>query len=134
MGKRAKKPVPPPVGINDVMRGAPPPKAPEIRDPQGRFLRGVSGCPGGRPAIAKEIRELAQADSVDAYRRVREWMDSENGKISLTAALAILKVAGVPMTAEESAGGVNPQQPRPYAQAPTDELLKRATVSTTLPQ
>jgi hypothetical protein len=131
--KRKTSPVEPPVGLNDVMRGKPP-SPPEIRSAEGRFLPGVSGNPGGRPGIAKEIRELAQADSVDAYRKVRAWMDSENGKISLTAALAILKVAGVPMSAEESAGVVPQPSARPYAQAPTDDLLKRASVSSTLPQ
>lgn len=64
------------------------------------FVPGKSGNPGGRPRLMQQIRRLAQADSEDAYRRVRELMDSDNGKIALAAAIAILKVAGVPMTPE----------------------------------
>jgi hypothetical protein len=133
MGKRKPKPVEPPVGLNAVMRGEEP-KPPENRDPAGRFVTGASGNPGGRPAIAREIREAAQGRSMDAFRKVEKWMDDASPKISLAAALAILKIAGVPMTPDEEAGGTSPQMPRPYSQAPTDELLKRATLSSTLPQ
>jgi hypothetical protein len=47
-------------------------KIPRAAD--GKFLRGVSGNPGGRPRIAEEVRELAGAHSVEALMIAVEIM------------------------------------------------------------
>lgn len=59
---------------------------------------GQSGNPGGRPAIADEIKALAEVDSPEAYRVVAEMMrTAEKDSVRLAAALSILKMAGVPL-------------------------------------
>src|SRR5574340_243018 len=109
-------------------------KAPQVeRKPDGKFAKGVSGCPGGKPAIARVIRDLAQADSPEAYAKVRAIMQYDGHKHQLAAALAVLKVAGVPMNAGDAPQPPVPSPPSPYSAKPTADLLKEAGVSSTLP-
>jgi hypothetical protein len=106
---------------------------PESRDEHGRFRPGCSGNPGGRPGVADEILDLARADSPDAYAKVKAIMQEDGHKQQLAAALAILKVAGVFRAVEEAPQGAT-SKPNAYAAVSTEELLRRATVSSTLPQ
>ena len=43
----------------------------------GKFVKGVSGNPSGRPRVAPEVRELARAESVDAIYALSAIMRSE---------------------------------------------------------
>jgi hypothetical protein len=116
MGKRKTSPVEPP---------------PENRNAQGQFVPGTSGNPGGRPKGCEEIISTAKIDSPEAYEKVARIMRDDDHKQQLVAALAILKLAGV-LRAVEAPESRPPA--RPYAQAPTADLLQRASVSSTLPQ
>lgn len=102
------------------------------RKPDGTFAKGVSGNPGGRPADADEIIGLARIDSREAYDKAVAIMRNDEHRQQLTAALAILKLAGVFRNADDAPGAKPPD--RPYATQTTTALLHAATASTTLPQ
>ena len=44
------------------------------RSPGGKWLKGQSGNPGGRPAIAKEVREAAQRHAPEAIAELHRLM------------------------------------------------------------
>lgn len=54
------------------------------------FKKGQSGNPGGRPKAVKEIKALAQQQSKAAIKRLTEWMQSNEPKASVAAAIALL--------------------------------------------
>lgn len=56
---------------------------PENRDKQGRFLKGSSGNPAGRPGIPAEMRELAR----EAPERLREILEDPDTPVKLRADL-----------------------------------------------
>lgn len=83
-----------------------------------RFQPGVSGNPAGRAKVADEVRELAQADTPEAYLIVAELMRSATkDSTRLAAAIAVLKLAGIPMNADVT---VTVQQAPERPQQPTE--------------
>ena len=56
----------------------------------GKFPKGVSGNPGGRPKMNPEVKEILKAASPDAARTLVELLNSEKESIRLTAAQDIL--------------------------------------------
>jgi hypothetical protein len=66
------------------------PKAEIAREPNGRFLKGVSGNPGGNHVISAEIRELARGYGSEAIERLVHWMRSDDSQASLMAAKILL--------------------------------------------
>ncbi len=63
------------------------------RGPDGRFLPGKSGNPGGRVPVDPDVRELATQHGPRAFQRVVELMGSNDESISLSAAKEILNRA-----------------------------------------
>jgi hypothetical protein len=64
---------------------------------RGRFAKGVSGNPGGRPAMAPEVKEALEGASVRAAQRLVELVDSEDPRVALLASNAILdRLCGKP--------------------------------------
>lgn len=63
---------------------------PENSAASGRFKKGQSGNPGGRPKVEGEIRELAQQHGPAALKRLVELMASENERVAVAAAQAVL--------------------------------------------
>lgn len=65
------------------------------------WVKGQSGNPGGRPAQTievREVRKLCQEKSKRAYEIVADLMENaDKASVRLAAALAILRMAGVPM-------------------------------------
>jgi hypothetical protein len=60
------------------------------------FRKGQSGNPSGRPAKTPDllaVENLARQHSPAAIKRLREWMDADNPKASVTACIAILNRA-----------------------------------------
>jgi len=55
----------------------------------GRFLKGKSGNPGGRPT-EDGIRELARQHGPKAIARLARAMDSKDERVSIAASIAIL--------------------------------------------
>lgn len=53
-------------------------------------MPGQSGNPGGRPKENNEVRDLARTFTAEAIERLAYWMRSEEGKVSVAAASAIL--------------------------------------------
>lgn len=69
------------------------------------FKKGQSGNPGGRPKEAPEVKELARSHTARAIERLAYWLDSDNAKASVAAALALLDRAwGRPTQAVEMTG------------------------------
>ncbi len=68
---------------------------PENRPKQSRvpitaWRPGTSGNPGGRPAVAQEIKELARDHGPRAIERLRELMESKNEAVAVRAAAELL--------------------------------------------
>ena len=55
-----------------------------------RFQKGRSGNPHGRPKVEGEVRELAQRYGRAAIERLVELMNSENERVAVVAAQAVL--------------------------------------------
>lgn len=55
-----------------------------------RFQKGVSGNPGGRPRDADDVKALARAHTKAAIERLVHWLNSDNAKASVSAAMALL--------------------------------------------
>lgn len=67
------------------------PSKPAQRDKTGRWAAGNNGNPGGRPAILREVRELAQSHCAEAIRTLHELMTtSGDERVRLSAADSIL--------------------------------------------
>lgn len=74
----------------------------------GKWKKGQSGNPGGRPKEEREVVALARENSPEAIRRLVEWMRSDNGKVSIMAANAILDRAfGKPAQAVQVSGSLS---------------------------
>lgn len=56
----------------------------------GRFVKGISGNPNGRPTIPKEIRELLDLHTVDAVKALIACLHHEDSQVVIKAATAIL--------------------------------------------
>jgi HEAT repeat protein len=54
------------------------------------FRKGQSGNPGGRVGVPAEVRNLARRHSKEAIEWLIYWIKSEDGRISLAAASALL--------------------------------------------
>ena len=57
---------------------------------RGRFIKGISGNPGGRPAAEREVRELARKYTTRAIRRLAALMKSSNERVAVAATIALL--------------------------------------------
>jgi hypothetical protein len=66
------------------------PVDPESRTERGTFKPGVSGNPGGTPKGASDVRALARSYTKQAVERLVYWMESDNAKASVSAAVAII--------------------------------------------
>ena len=54
------------------------------------FEKGKSGNSSGRPKVDKEIRDLARQHGPDAIEKLVEHMNSEDTRLSQSAAIALL--------------------------------------------
>ena len=57
-----------------------------MRDGGGKFAKGVSGNPGGRPAGKSEFSALARAHSAECLERLMFWVRSNKEAASVAAA------------------------------------------------
>jgi len=60
------------------------------RDDRGRLLPGTSGNPGGRPRLPASVREALRAATPKAVESLVSLLDSEEPKVRLAAAEALL--------------------------------------------
>src|ERR1700674_2334042 len=61
------------------------------RTAQGRFRKGESGNPGGRPKAVAELRDLARTYTAEAIDALAELMrDGEDERVRLAASVSLL--------------------------------------------
>jgi hypothetical protein len=53
------------------------------RDERGRFMKGITGNPGGRPAIQEEIKDMLKNATAPAVELLTETMRDDTAPISL---------------------------------------------------
>lgn len=74
----------------------------ENREQTGRFKKGTSGNPGGRPKENVEVKEILKASSVEAARELVKYMYNKNAKIAMCAITEVLnRVCGKAIQKEE---------------------------------
>jgi hypothetical protein len=99
------------------------------------WVKGQTGNPKGRPLIieAREIKLLAQKRTPEAFKIIVSLMkDGEKDSTRLAAAIAVLKIAGVPMDASGPTVVVGASEVRPYSDRPTHELMASVTTTSTM--
>jgi len=72
---------------------------PANRDETGRFVKGKSGNPSGRPKVPEPFKELVQSKSVPALERIIEIMEnpaSKPGDVFMCAKLILEYANGKP--------------------------------------
>jgi hypothetical protein len=62
-----------------------------VRDASGRFIKGVSGNPGGPWKVTAEIREAARTYGAESIERLAHWMRSADPQASIIAAKILLE-------------------------------------------
>jgi hypothetical protein len=60
------------------------------RTTNGRFQKGESGNPGGRPKLPAEMREMFQAKAPEAFEVLRKHLHASDPRVSVSAATQIL--------------------------------------------
>lgn len=60
------------------------------RMPDGKFLKGFSGNPKGKPIVAAEVKELARVHGPAAIARLAELMRSPDGATAIAACRELL--------------------------------------------
>lgn len=68
----------------------PPPSNPEGRSEKGTFKPGHSGNPGGMAKGTADVKALARTYTKRAIERLAEWMESDNPKASVSAAVSLI--------------------------------------------
>ena len=58
-------------------------KKPVVRDSAGRFVKGCSGNPGGRPRIPEDVREMLRAATVEAAQLLIDSLSDETVSYNL---------------------------------------------------
>lgn len=70
------------------------------------FQKGQSGNPGGRPKESNDAKKYARKHGKEAIKKLAYWMNQGDGRVSVTAAQAILDRAyGKPAQAITGEGG-----------------------------
>jgi hypothetical protein len=64
--------------------------APPSRDPLGRFPKGQSGNPQGRPSMPPEVKEALEAGSQRAAQRLVELIEDPDPRVAAMASTAVL--------------------------------------------
>jgi hypothetical protein len=81
------------------------------RDDKGRFVKGVSGNPGGRTPLPEELKLAARGMSVKALNVLQDALNDEDPRVRIVAANSILERAyGKPAATEKPEGGGNNSQ------------------------
>jgi hypothetical protein len=96
--------------VADITDQTPKPEAPSPENTPSsggsRWVKGISGNPGGRPKVEGEIRNLARKYSRTAVRRLAQLVKSKNERVAVAAATALLDRAwGRPAQALTGPGG-----------------------------
>jgi hypothetical protein len=60
------------------------------RKPDGRYLPGITGNPGGRPKLAPDVKSALAAGSIAAAQRLVDLIKSEDERVALAASMALL--------------------------------------------
>lgn len=91
----------------------------------GRFMKGASGNPGGRPKKAEEVRELAKNVSMKAMQTVIKIMNDEDQKTAdrLAAARVVLSAGGVMIQQTKAVQDAKDKED-PMAEISAEELKK----------
>lgn len=90
------------------------------------FVKGSSGNPGGRPAVIKEVRELAQKHAPAAIERLAMLVQDPDGRVAVAACNALLdRAVGKPVQAVEVDARVAKVDPRELLASVLDRFAAR---------
>lgn len=81
---------------------------PENRSQSGRFVKGVSGNPGGRPKTIEEIRDLARSytpQAMEALLHIATGGKSESARVSAANAILDRGWGKAPVTIDDDTEG-----------------------------
>ncbi len=99
-----------------------------VRDERGRWLKGVSPNPGGRPPEDRELRELARGHGSAAIAKLVQLMHTaEDERVQLGAAEALL-TRGFGRPAEAASGPLVAINVGPGSTAPITNAVEAARV------
>ena len=96
-----------------------------VRTGHGKFQKGFSGNPGGRPKMAEEVRDFAKNKSMEAMKMVYGIMTDESQRLSdrMAAMRMVMQAGGVFISQHK----INEDKIDPLSEISAEDLKKFLT-------
>jgi hypothetical protein len=105
-------------------------KAPVSRVDGGRFAKGVSGNPGGRPKVPEDVRAALKLLEPRAIQRLGELMESSHGPTAIRAVEVVIErtMGKVPQALEHTGKDGKPIEMRKRRGPSPDDIAKFSAI------